>query len=802
MPEDHTGNASITIGATSAAGFVSGGQARIQVLDENGNWQDVTSVGQDGIIDFAWIVGSNSATVTLDDLPAGEYRVVGRATGINFLTSTTVSAEVDLYDHSTVGGYEPGTVSGNVIDENDTVTPTTEVTEVNGVAVGGAGTTPIVGTYGTLTIDAEGNYSYTPNADGAGIGQVDVFEYTITDADGNTDTATLYVRIDSEGQGLVWPSDPTLPAEIEMVANDDSGSAVIDSANVIEAGGPTGSGTASISGGLGGTSATVTRTFIVDANDEASIRFVAGSPDEALQSDTLTLVITGDNGYSQTLTGTSGFLSGLGVDQVLSGLPAGNYTVTATYSRPGASLLGGELSLEFTGQSITHLDEYVVADTDPAEGNVLTDDTIGSPYTVFKIDTGDGTFVEVTNGTIVNGEYGTLTINADGSYSYAPNPDLQGIGGTDEFTYRLEHPNGTVEDATLAVSVGHGDGPYVPPVDPGAPEYSEESIVPDLPVTEDGEFGPDWEVAWTADHEYGNTGSFLWTDNEDIADGVLGVSQDAEGAIAIRMTGGLPEGSIADGALVKLKVDWDNAFVGAGNPENGDPNVLQIVIGGVLYATVTTPESGSPAGTPAAVEYFNGATGNLASVEASSFDGDGVTDPFQQDYDWTDWEIELPPIAGAPEVIIRWDLTEDRTVNVADDIYIRDFGIYPAEGGVEVASAEISTTFSDDVIALDHLDDGNSDVDASSIEFPESSLSDNFVLDDGEETDLSVSLDAFLGDAEQSANDPSFADRDYQETETSPHTPALEGDVDPFAYLQTSSVDDPEQSLSTHQSVM
>src|SRR5690606_2861516 len=145
------------------------------------------------------------ATVTLDDLPAGEYRVVGRATGINFLTNTTVSANVDLYDHTTVGGYEPGTISGNVIDENDTVTPTTEVTEVNGIAVGGAGTTPIAGQYGTLTIDAEGNYSYTPNADGSGIGKVDVFEYTITDADGNTDTATLYVRIDSEGQALVWP---------------------------------------------------------------------------------------------------------------------------------------------------------------------------------------------------------------------------------------------------------------------------------------------------------------------------------------------------------------------------------------------------------------------------------------------------------------------------------------------------------------------------------------------------------------------------------------------------------------------
>ncbi|MCW8060411.1 cadherin-like domain-containing protein [Agrobacterium tumefaciens] len=538
----------------------------------------MTSVGQDGIIDFAWIVGSNSATVSLGDLPAGEYRVVGRATGINFLTSTTVSAEVDLYDHSTVGGYEPGTVSGNVIDENDTVTPTTEVTEVNGIAVGGAGTTPIVGTYGTLTIDAEGNYTYTPNADGAGIGQVDVFEYTITDADGNTDTATLYVRIDSEGQGLVWPADPTLPAEIEMVANDDNGSAVIDSTYQTEAD-VNGSDSGSIPGTInpiGTTTVTVEETFVVGANRQVDITINASSSDRG----ELILTLTGPDGAIHTVTANP-IIGSPSASFSWADLPEGTYTITAEYSRFGVGGTG-TVDLSFNGTT-TYLDEYVVADTDPAEGNVLTDDTLGSSYTMFKIDTGDGTFIEVTNGTIVNGEYGTLTINADGSYSYAPNPDLLGIGGTDQFTYRLEHPNGTVEDATLSVSIGHGDGPYVPP------------------------------------------------------------------------------------------------------------------------------------------------------VEVSAF---GFGDAF------------------------------------------------------------------DDVIALDHLDDGNSDVDASSIEFPESSLSDNFVLDDGEETDLSASLDAFLDEAEQPENDPSFADHDDQETETSPHTPALEGEVDAFAYLQTSSVDDPEQSLSTHQSVM
>src|SRR5690606_33882904 len=138
-----------------------------------------------------------------EGLGAGQYRVYAISNSlVQALSTISIEAEVTYYDHTTVGGYEIEEVSGNVIDENDTATPTTVVTEVNGTAVGDTGTTPIVGTYGTRTIDAEGNYTYTPNADGSGIGQVDTFTYTVEDADGNIDTATLYVGIDSEGQGL------------------------------------------------------------------------------------------------------------------------------------------------------------------------------------------------------------------------------------------------------------------------------------------------------------------------------------------------------------------------------------------------------------------------------------------------------------------------------------------------------------------------------------------------------------------------------------------------------------------------
>ncbi|WP_216654795.1 BapA/Bap/LapF family large adhesin [Pseudogemmobacter hezensis] len=464
IEEGQTGDATFTVSTASLLGAFSGGNALIQMKDDNGNWVTATEIGDNGLIDLIWVSG-NTASVVIEDLGPGEYRVFGSSTGISLITGITVEADVQLYDHTTIGGYDAETITGNVVDANDTVTDTTVVQSVNGVTVDGAGTTPIEGEYGTLIIDAEGNYSYTPNPDASGIGQVDQFTYTLVDSvTGATDTATLYVGIDSEGQGLIW-TDPTQPAELEMAATDNGGTAVIDSANVIESGGPVASGTASIGGLFAGSqNVSVTRTFTIDPNDEASIRFVAGSPDVALQADTLTVTITGNNGYSHTFTGTAGFLSGLGVDQVLSGLPEGDYTVTATYVRPSGGL-GGTLSLSFTGQTITHLDEFVVNDTDPATGNVLADDTLGSTYTKFLVDLdGTGNFVEVVNGTTVIGDHGTLTINADGSYSYVANSDLGEIGGVDDFTYRLEHPNGTTADATLSIEVDHGDGPYVPPV--------------------------------------------------------------------------------------------------------------------------------------------------------------------------------------------------------------------------------------------------------------------------------------------------------------------------------------------------
>ncbi|MCH4272232.1 BapA/Bap/LapF family large adhesin [Kerstersia gyiorum] len=472
IDENQSGNASITVSAGSLVGLFSGAQAKIEVKDENGNWVSVNSIGNNGIIDLIGLGGSK-AGITLEDLPAGEYRVMAGASGVGIGTLLTVNADVDLFDHTEIGGFDVTAVSGNVL-ENDAAGEGAKVTHINGEQVGANGTTTFEGQYGSLTIGANGEFTYTPyDTNGLGIGKVETFEYAIKAADGSVSTAEIHIRIDSDGQGLIWPEDPSQPAEVDLVANNDTGETVINSDYLVTQGGPSEQAPSQTIGGVfaGAVTKTSSVNFTVDPDSKADVKITASSPDELLVSDSLKVTVTGPNGYSKTYTGTGGLFSNLSVQEMLQGLEAGNYTVTATYQRKGTGT-GGKLELAYETQSVTHLDEYVVKDIQAATGNVLADDHLGSTYTKFLVENGSGQFVAVANGTTVAGLYGVLTINTDGSYSYAPTSSLADIGKEDVFTYRLEHPNGTVADATLTIAVEHGTGPLEPDALDSADEFS------------------------------------------------------------------------------------------------------------------------------------------------------------------------------------------------------------------------------------------------------------------------------------------------------------------------------------------
>ena len=72
--------------------------------------------------------------------------------------------------------------------------------------------TTIVGTYGTLTIGADGSYTYIADQDAAdsiasGSSETDVFTYTVTDENGATATATLTITVNGADNEVVGVND-------------------------------------------------------------------------------------------------------------------------------------------------------------------------------------------------------------------------------------------------------------------------------------------------------------------------------------------------------------------------------------------------------------------------------------------------------------------------------------------------------------------------------------------------------------------------------------------------------------------
>src|SRR5690606_13269350 len=64
----------------------------------------------------------------------------------------------------------------------------------------------------------------------------------------------------------------------------------------------------------------------------------------------------------------------------------------------------------------------------------------------------DGEIDDSETYAIIEGDYGTLEIYADGEYTYTPHSDPASIGQTDEFTYTISDGVNT-DTATLTVTV-------------------------------------------------------------------------------------------------------------------------------------------------------------------------------------------------------------------------------------------------------------------------------------------------------------------------------------------------------------
>ncbi|NUG01924.1 type I secretion C-terminal target domain-containing protein [Acinetobacter oleivorans] len=491
---DREGTATFTFSGLLTANVLSDYSLVVQKYDATtGQWVSIGGTNPEAsLIDLSLIGGV--ATAVVDGLEPGQYRAfIGYDGLLGVGLGGTLTGTMDVYNPYIVAGYSVEPISGNVIKDVgingavDAATHDAIISTVNGNAVSATGTTTIAGTYGTLVIDQNGNYTYTPNANGLNLGQVDEFTYTLLDpVTGNSSQATLYVHLDSDSVDMTWnANDPSQPAVITspvpVDAMDNVASATIDMVypvttevldNAISYNWLLGVGGIVIGSKEG------TATFTVDPGNLTDAIIAVNFGSVATVIDGLHVVLTRVNpDGSRTVVADSsdtGVIDLLGifgseVQFKIDNLSAGTYELFMESNTLLTALGSVTADITLNHGDITQPPVLVV---DPVIGNVLADDnsavygtnyvpdyiTTTSVVTTVTAENGNTEAVVVGTPTTIIGAYGSLIINSDGTYSYQATANMANVGKVDSFTYTVTDPvTGRTDTATLHVQVGSPD---------------------------------------------------------------------------------------------------------------------------------------------------------------------------------------------------------------------------------------------------------------------------------------------------------------------------------------------------------
>jgi VCBS repeat-containing protein len=364
------------------------------------------------------------------------------------------AASVDEDGTTTVSNASNGVIDNNDTDPDSLDTLTiTNITHTNGNAESVTASTTysngqsIVGTYGTLTIGANGTYTYVADQDATDALDVsdevdDVFTYTVSDGNGGTDTASITVRVTgvndtptSTGGTITTNEDENYILTVNdfnFSDPDDSGSLNKVKITTLETNGNLEyyNGTAWVA---------VTENQEITASDITSgyLRF---RPD------------ANENGSSYT---TFGYQVSDGT--VYSSATTMTVNVTPVNDAPVATDDASSVTEDSIVRVRANGDDLLNDDSD-TESDSLS-------VTLIKPLNGSNTTISSGSSTTITGTYGELTVNSNGSYTYRANQDAAdtldtGENAEEQFVYTVSDGNGGTDTGILTITInGVEDNP-------------------------------------------------------------------------------------------------------------------------------------------------------------------------------------------------------------------------------------------------------------------------------------------------------------------------------------------------------
>jgi VCBS repeat-containing protein len=329
--------------------------------------------------------------------------------------------KVDAVNDSATAA-EDGAIAGNVLANDSVPDLVKSVVLVEGPA------------HGTLTLDARGNYSFTPgsyfNSLAAGQTATETFKYRVTDTDGDSDTAVVTIKITGSNDGPVARADAYATGEDTVLnvaargvlANDTD----VDTTDVLKVG-----STGPITSQLGAS---------VTLNQDGSFSYnAAGSVTLQALNDGQSAV----DSFSYTVIDGNG----------------GSATATVTITVAGVSDTGNHAPEAF-GAAIS-----------------LDEDT---SFVLSRADLGrDVDISDTVTWSFGDAAHGQVVVNANGTITYTPD---ENYNGPDSFSYTLTDQHGLSATGVVEIDIDPvNDAPVLGALLPDLLIYRGEEIAFSIP---------------------------------------------------------------------------------------------------------------------------------------------------------------------------------------------------------------------------------------------------------------------------------------------------------------------------------